>query len=147
VRKTLSGTGFPTDGFTTGKDCGASSSKQRSPQGFIRSKSAATGHTAERLGFQNITAVAIAPRLPSSLSPGTVLLEWRDVYGWLRRHRSDSSWAEAAANYLEIAETTLVDTERFVEGTLTTFSGFPFGRDYPFNYLEGKRVLQLALGS
>jgi hypothetical protein len=29
---------------------------------------------------------------------------------------------------------------------LTMFSGFPFGRDHPFTYLEGKRVLGLALG-
>ena len=25
------------------------------------------------------------------------------------------------------------------------FSGFPFGHDHPFTYLEGKRVLELAI--
>jgi len=75
-----------------------------------------------------------------------VLLEWRAVYAWLRRHSSDSSWAARAADYLEIAEANLIGAEQFVEGTLTMFSGFPFGHDHPFTYLEGKRVLELALG-
>jgi hypothetical protein len=49
------------------------------------------------------------------------------------------------AGYLEVAEAKLIDSEQFVEGTLTQFSGFPFGRDHPFTYLEGKRVLGLAM--
>jgi hypothetical protein len=102
--------------------------------------------TAERRGFQSITAVAIAPILQASLPPGTVLLEWRDVYAWLRRHSSQSGWAARAAAYLEIAEANLIGTEQFVEGTLTMFSGFPFGHDHPFAYLEGKRVLKLVVG-
>lgn len=102
--------------------------------------------TAERRGFERITAVAITPRIPSSLPANTVLLEWRTVYAWLRRHRSTSRWAARAADYLEIAEAKLVGTQQFVEGTLTQFAGFPFGYDHPFTYLEGKRVLGLALG-
>ncbi|MEJ2375129.1 MAG: hypothetical protein P8Y71_06775 [Pseudolabrys sp.] len=102
--------------------------------------------TAERRGFDSITAVVIAPRLPSTLPADTVLLEWRDIYAWLRRHGSNSMWAERTARYLEIAEAKLIDAEQFVEGTLTMFSGFPFGRDNPFTYLEGKRVLELAIG-
>jgi len=102
--------------------------------------------TAERLGFSAITAVAIVPNLPATLPPDTVILEWRNVYAWLRRHAPNSAWASRAAEYLEIAEAKLIDSEKFVEGTLTMFSGFPFGRDRPFTYLEGKRVLELALG-
>jgi hypothetical protein len=101
--------------------------------------------TAERRGFNVITAVAIAPHPPSPLPADTVLLEWRSVYAWLRRHAATSSWAVRAANYLEIAEAKLIDSEQFVEGTLTTFAGFSFGRDHPFTYLEGKRILDLAL--
>ena len=101
--------------------------------------------TAERRGFNSINAVAIAPRLPSTLPADTMLLEWRDIYAWLWRHASNSMWAERTAKYLEIAEAKLIDAEQFVEGTLTMFSGFPFGRDHPFTYLEGKRVLELAL--
>lgn len=102
--------------------------------------------TAERRGFHAITAVAIAPRLPSTLPADTVLLEWRTIYTWLRRHAGSSSWAARTAEYLEIVEAKLIDTEQFVEGTLTMFSGFTFGRDHPFTYLEGKRVLELAMG-
>jgi hypothetical protein len=74
------------------------------------------------------------------------LLEWRAVYAWLRRHSPDSKWAARAADYLEIAEAKLVDTQQFLEGTLTMFAGFPFGVDHPFTYLEAKRVLGLAMG-
>jgi hypothetical protein len=102
--------------------------------------------TAERRGFETIAVVAITPRKPLALPPQTVLLEWRTVYVWLRRHSSLSMWAARAADYLEVAEAKLIHSEQFVEGTLTQFSGFPFGRDHPFTYLEGKRVLGLALG-
>jgi hypothetical protein len=101
--------------------------------------------TAERRGFDRITVVAITPRIPTALPPETVLLEWRTVYAWLQRHSSHSLWAARAADYLEIAEAKLIGTEQFVEGSLTQFSGFPFERDHPFTYLEGKRVLGLAL--
>ena len=54
-------------------------------------------------------------------------------------------WGDRTAKYLEIVEAKLIDAEQFVEGTLTKFSGFPFGHDHPYTYLEGKRVLALAL--
>jgi hypothetical protein len=103
--------------------------------------------TAERRGFHSITAVAIAPLplLPTSVPANTVLLEWRNVYAWLRRHSQEGIWAARTAEYLEIAEAKLIDSKQFVEGTLTMFSGFPFDHDHPFNYLEGKRGLVLAL--
>jgi hypothetical protein len=101
--------------------------------------------TAERRGFKNITAVAIVPRRYISLPEDVVVLEWRMIYGWLRKHAPVSAWAARAANYLEIAEKKLIDTQQFVEGTLTMFAGFPFGPDHPYTYLEGKRVLSLAL--
>jgi hypothetical protein len=101
--------------------------------------------TALKRGFRTVTAVAIAPHPPASPPPNTVLLEWRAVYAWLRKHSSDSPWAARATAYLEIAEAKLIDSEQFVEGTLTMFAGIPFGRERPFTYLEGKRVLELAL--
>jgi len=102
--------------------------------------------TAESRGFHNITAVAIAPVIPPSLPTGTVQLQWQAVYAWLRGHGRDSAWAARTADYLEIAEAKLIDTQQFVEGALTMFSGFPFWREHPFTYLEGKRILGLALG-
>jgi len=102
--------------------------------------------TAERRGFEHVTAVAIVPYLISTLPASTVLLEWRAIYAWLRSQSPRHEWAALAAEFLEIAEAKLIDTEQFVEGTLTMFAGFPFGPDHPFTYLEGKRVLRLALG-
>lgn len=102
--------------------------------------------TALRRGFGTVTAVAIAPVLPASPPPDTVFLEWRRVYAWLRAHSRGSPWAARAADYLEIAEAKLIESKRFMEGTLTMFAGFPFGHEYPFTYLEAKRVLGLALG-
>jgi hypothetical protein len=75
---------------------------------------------------------------------GDVRLEWREVYAWLRRHSPDTPWAAHAANYFEIAEAKLIEDEKLKEGTLTKFSGFPFGFDRPYTYLEGKRILALA---
>jgi hypothetical protein len=45
-----------------------------------------------------------------------------------------------------MAEARLIEAKQLREGTLTMFSGFPFTYDHPFNYLEGKRILVLALG-
>jgi hypothetical protein len=102
--------------------------------------------TAERLGFDAITAVAIAPHQPTTPPLDAVFLEWRTIYAWLRTQGSDHPWAKHAAAYLEVAEAKLIGTGQFVEGTLTMFSGIPFGPDHPFNYLEGKRVLGLLMG-
>lgn len=101
-------------------------------------------HTAERRGFVQVTAVAIVAQNLVKFPPDTVLLEWRKIYAWLCRNREQSPWAGQTANYLEIAETQLIARERFVEGTLTMFAGFPFGREHLFTYLEGKRILKLA---
>jgi hypothetical protein len=101
--------------------------------------------TAAKRGFRHVTAVAITPRRSAPMPAGTIHLEWRTVYTWLLRHGRTSTWAARVAEFLEIAEVKLIGTGQFVEGTLTTFAGFPFGPDRPYTYLEGKRLLGLAL--
>src|SRR5665213_900470 len=81
---------------------------------------------AERRGFRDITAVAIVSCVPPSVPANLRLLEWREVYKWLRRH-NDSAWANRAADYLEILEEKMIDNKQFKEGTLTKFAGIPFG--------------------
>jgi hypothetical protein len=102
--------------------------------------------TAERLGFRDITAVVITPTaVAASLGDKIVRLEWREVYVWLRQQGTSAPhWARHAADYFEIAEAKLIEDEKLKEGTLTKFSGFPFGFDRPYTYLEGKRILALA---
>jgi hypothetical protein len=102
--------------------------------------------TAVRRGFTTVVAVAITPHRVAAAPQHTVMLEWRAIYAWLRHHRAGSVWAGRAADYLEVAEAKLIEAGQFGEGTLTMFSGFPFGRDHPYTYLEGKRLLSLALG-
>ena len=102
-------------------------------------------HAAKRRGFRVVIAVAIVTYRPSSRFKDVVMLEWRDVYTWLCRHRTRSEWAARAADFLEITEAKLIGTKQFREGSLTKFSGIPFGHKYPYAYLEGKRVLGLAL--
>jgi hypothetical protein len=80
------------------------------------------------------------------LPADTIALEWRTIYTWLQRHVAASEWAARAARYFEVAEAKLIDSKQFVEGALTMFSGIPFGSDHPFTYLEGKRILSLAMG-
>jgi hypothetical protein len=95
-------------------------------------------HTAERRGYSDITAVAIAPALSVCLPPDVIVLEWRTIYAWLRQRSEESAWAGFAANYLEIVEAKLIDTQQFKEGSLTKFAGFPFGPDRPYAYPESK---------
>jgi hypothetical protein len=102
-------------------------------------------HTAQRRGFQRITVLAITPRIESNPPAGTVVCEWRDVYVWLCQKSGESEWAKRAVSFLEISEARLVESGQLREGTLTQFSGFNFGSENPFTYLEGKRVLGLAL--
>jgi hypothetical protein len=101
--------------------------------------------TAVRRGFRQIIAVVITSVSSQPVPPDTVHLQWSEIYVWLRRHAAVRPWAARVTDFLEIAEAKLIGRGQFVEGTLTTFSGFPFGHDRPFTYLEGKRVLALAL--
>ncbi len=101
--------------------------------------------SAKRLGFRDITVVAILPSPRDLPLDDAVILQWKDVYGWLRRNVAKSMWARQVSHYLEIVEAKLIATNKFTEGALTAFAGFPFSHDHPFTYLEGKRLLTLAL--
>lgn len=100
---------------------------------------------AARRGFNKVVAIAITSGrdLPANAPRGVTLLRWRDVYEWLTAYRT-RRWAAQAAEYLEIVEARLISGEKLSEGTLTMFSGFPFGQDHPYTYLEGKRTLLLV---
>lgn len=101
-------------------------------------------NSAARQGFEKVTAVAIVAQNNVACPPDTVLLEWCNVYAWLRREGRQSPWAARVAEYLEIAEVQLIEKERLVDGALTMFAGIPFSTTNPFGYLEGKRILKLA---
>lgn len=103
--------------------------------------------TAEKNGFVDIDLLVLAPTLPTRQLSGIRLKSWSEVYCWMRRQAAqrDSRWAACFADYLEVAEARMIAQGYLTEGTLTEFDGIPFGVDRPYNYLEAKRVLRLAV--
>lgn len=103
---------------------------------------------AQSRGFTRVFVVAITTedvaRQRVERDRRLKVLEWREVYVWLRRHR-DREWARRTAEYLEVAETRMIMDQQFVRGALTRFSGVPFSDDHPYTYLEAKRILRLLL--
>ena len=102
---------------------------------------------ARRRGFSisNTYLTALVTKRPQRQPlDGTKIIEWSELYSWLRRERK-SAWARRLTEYMEILEGKLVAKGYLKEGTLTEFSGIPFENDYPYNYLEAKRVLKLAM--
>ena len=108
--------------------------------------------TAVRRGFKRVNLLAldvIEPR--SSLPSGVVFQRWQNVYTWLTKYTlqakkpHESEWARRVTQYLEIAENRWPKEKYLKEGSLTTFSGIPIRSDEPYNYLEAKRVLKLAM--
>jgi hypothetical protein len=71
---------------------------------------------------------------------------WPGLYQWCRVTAVDSDWARRFADYLEEMEAEMVEEGSLREGALTTFLGVPFGPHRPYNYLEAKRILGVALG-
>ena len=102
---------------------------------------------AQRLGFTKAFVIAITTeevaRQRVAGDRRLKVLEWREVYVWLRRH-SDREWARRTAEYMEVAEARMIMDQQFVRGALTRFSGVPFSDDHPYTYLEAKRILRLV---
>lgn len=102
--------------------------------------------TARRRGFSRSRVLLITAGVHSRVMPRGVLhASWKAVYSWLRSHAEASFWADEVAGFLEVVEARLMAKGTFVD-TLTEFSGFPFEAARPYNYLEAKRLLRLALG-
>lgn len=112
--------------------------------------------TAERRDFQKIDLLALTVQESTRKLPvGTQRLLWSEVYAWAKGlpsakthvktlvQPSANSWAERFTQYLEIAERKMADDSYLRNGTLTTFTGIPFGADLPYSYGEAKRVLRL----
>jgi hypothetical protein len=72
----------------------------------------------------------------------SIACRWSEVYAWLRAQPTRSGWARRCADYFDAAEASL-PSEYLMGGTLTVFSGIPFGPDEPYNYPQAKRLLRL----
>jgi len=107
------------------------------------------GHLAiaERRGFSSTQLLVLSPLSPSRALPDRCLhRRWSDLYQWAAAERG-SAWARHLVSYFPIAEQRMVDDGYLLEGTLTTFTGIPFGPDHPYTYLEGKRLLRLMMAA
>jgi hypothetical protein len=102
--------------------------------------------TAGKRGFERVNLLAIDVVEPNKPLPdGVMFRRWQDVYTWLASKAGESKWAGRVAQYLEVADNSWPEEGYLKEGSLTTFSGIPFHSDEPYNYLEAKRVLKLAM--
>lgn len=102
--------------------------------------------TALRRGFTRVSILALVLETPKqSIDSELKIHLWTELYTWLQGEGQDSEWARRLSEYLEILEAKLVRDEILTAGTLTVFSGIPFGMDSPYNYPEAKRVLRLAM--
>jgi hypothetical protein len=100
--------------------------------------------TADRRGLIGIRLLALTIGPLKHRLPKTVLhLQWTDVYSWLQRETARSSWASCCCEYMEILEERESDSGYLTEGTLTVFSGIPFGKETPYSYSNAKRLLRL----
>ena len=103
--------------------------------------------TAEKRGFEELELLTITARPPRAQLPrGVRSVLWTEVFTWARRHHAADPWARRLTDYLQIAERKMSDDGYLAEGSLTTFTGVPFGDDAPYHYGEAKRVLRLMMG-
>jgi hypothetical protein len=102
--------------------------------------------SAAKRGLSSCTLLLLTVGESTQQLPNKVLkLKWSAVYRWLCRERPRSQWAGIAAEYLEVAEARGVEQGYLKEGTLTVFSGIPFGPAEPYSYIQAKRLLGLLL--
>jgi hypothetical protein len=96
--------------------------------------------------FDNVLPVVIVAKSQSTKVPdGIIKLEWPNLYRWLKSHEQHHSWAQITAQYFEILEQQMVSSGKFVEGSLTTFSGFLQSLGELYSYVEAKRLLALTM--
>jgi hypothetical protein len=100
---------------------------------------------AERTGFTEFDLVLISPLVPLQQAGDVKYVTWPDVYAWLRKRSRLSNWARHVADFMEILETRMAADGRLGDLPLTRFDGIPFCVDYPYSYLEAKRILKLAM--
>jgi hypothetical protein len=93
-----------------------------------------------QLSLLTITVGEAGIKLPEN---GTAK-RWSQIYSWLRKEAA-SDWAARVAEFMESAEARWSDEGYLKEGTLTEFTGYPFGPELQVTYREAKRVQGLAM--
>lgn len=100
--------------------------------------------TASRRGLSDCVVLVLTVKpVRDGLPAGVAVKKWTEVYAWLQNQARKSFWAGICRDYLEVAEAREVANQYLNQGTLTVFSGIPFGQDDPYTYLQAKRILGL----
>jgi hypothetical protein len=92
----------------------------------------------------DLLALAVNRSKYSHIADATVK-QWTDLYTWLKDQERKSEWAKRLIAYMEVLEAKLPNEGYLKDGTLTVFTGIPFGKDKQYSYSEAKRVLRLAM--
>jgi len=102
--------------------------------------------TAERNDFHDrrIVVLSVAP-FDDEDQPGIHHRTWRDLYAWIQAGSWNTLWPGKLADYMTVAEERMTADKYLKDGTLTAFTGIPFGDDNPYTYGEAKRILGLLL--
>lgn len=98
----------------------------------------------QRCKFTDITILVIGIEQPQFDLPYIKFQAWTEIYKWLKKQEGPG-WAKRAAQYMEIWEGKMIGTEYLTYGTVTGFYGIPFGDGEPYNYINAKRLLKLAM--
>ncbi len=102
--------------------------------------------TLRRRGFSATPILTLTPQADTHTSPSdSQHRRWTDVYRWCRKQTGGSEWAKRLAEYLEVVDMQLTTQDYERDWTLTEFTGFPFGKQQPYNYPQAKQVLSLAM--
>jgi len=102
--------------------------------------------TAESRGFPDRRIVVLSVSLPpGEKKPRVHHRAWKDLYRWTLSGNWKTPWPHMFAEYMAAAEGRMLADEYLKEGTLTTFTGIPFGEETPYSYREAKRLLKLLM--
>ncbi|MDG4548440.1 MAG: hypothetical protein PQ614_09145 [Rickettsiales bacterium] len=97
----------------------------------------------KKRGFENPIGVSITVEKNNILPDVWINITWQQIYHWATKHKTE--WALILVDYFNAAENRMVKENYLKEGTITEFTGIPFGKEEQFTYLEGKRVLRLLM--
>ncbi len=101
-------------------------------------------HKRAARSFSDARVVLISMHLASTqVAANYTCIRWTDVYAWAVKNKADR-WARTLSEYMEVAERRLLDEDQELVGSLTTFTGIPFGGE-PYAYGEAKRLLHLMM--
>jgi hypothetical protein len=102
-------------------------------------------HAREAREYVKAKVVLISvERAADTVSSSFKCIRWTNVYEWAVA-ASGEPWAKKLAAYLELMEQRLIDEEKGLNGSLTTFTGIPFSATEPYSYIEAKRLLRLLM--